>query len=553
MTFALLVAVVLAAPMAKPGVMPPPLPVTVYPARPSGAFRIEIPQLTSPSPLSQYPVPPLDGVTLARSQNVRMLRRMEKLDEARDSALAVLQASPHHPLLVTELGQTYAARDEWPALIKLAQTERAAAKDTLLLGQELAEALERTKKPREAAQVAIDCWAVEPTTADWAFEDILRLAPSDSKAIRESMRRAAQARPDRVDLQTGAARLDWKFGDETGAMKTLITADRPGFTPPLRWRFADELLGTASPRDSAGAVHALESMASDVRFDVSYRMEAAVRAHDIHHDMGNVRQGALALEQALHDVPPPRWNADLLLDVARDLREAGESAAARRLLESPGLDQSGPPQVKLERALNELRDAPSPHALAAMRDVAGSSDEARFHYAEALFFAGQPDSALAEYKRVSERADGAYTGAAFDRMFMIEDANPKSALPDVGHLMYLDWRGDPKPVLVMADSLYRTLPHGPLWSRVALLLSEKLEETGQIQAALAPVLAVAEGQPDDRLAPVARQRAGDLYVRLKQEPEAISQYEACLTRYPKAWNSAEVRRRLETLRKKAGS
>jgi predicted Zn-dependent protease len=219
------------------------------------------------------------------------------------------------------------------------------------------------------------------------------------------------------------------------------------------------------------------------------------------------------------------------------------------LLASPDLDASGPPRVKLERALNELRESPSASTLAALRDLAGSSDEARFHYAEALFFAGMPDSALAEYKRVSERTDGAYTGAAFDRMFLIEDARPKTALPDIGRLMYLDWRGDPKPVLVAADSLYQTLPHGPLWSRVALLFSERLESTGQLQAALAPLLAVADDQPDDRLAPVARQRAGDLYVRLKQEPEAIAQYEACLTRYPKAWNSAEVRRRLETLRK----
>ena len=66
-----------------------------------------------------------------------------------------------------------------------------------------------------------------------------------------------------------------------------------------------------------------------------------------------------------------------------------------------------------------------------------------------------------------------------------------------------------------------------------------------------PLLELATQLPDDRLAPLAREMAGDLYLyKLKREPEALAQYEECLTRYPRAWNSAEVRRRLEALRKR---
>jgi predicted negative regulator of RcsB-dependent stress response len=51
------------------------------------------------------------------------------------------------------------------------------------------------------------------------------------------------------------------------------------------------------------------------------------------------------------------------------------------------------------------------------------------------------------------------------------------------------------------------------------------------------------------LAPLARQRAGDAYLSLGDETRALAQYEECLARYPRAWNSAEVRRRVEKLRR----
>jgi hypothetical protein len=36
---------------------------------------------------------------------------------------------------------------------------------------------------------------------------------------------------------------------------------------------------------------------------------------------------------------------------------------------------------------------------------------------------------------------------------------------------------------------------------------------------------------------------------LKDPKSAVAQYEECLARYPRAWNAAEVRRKLETLRR----
>ena len=80
------------------------------------------------------------------------------------------------------------------------------------------------------------------------------------------------------------------------------------------------------------------------------------------------------------------------------------------------------------------------------------------------------------------------------------------------------------------------------------LASLKLE-TGDPHAALVPLLVVCDSLADDRLAPAARQRAGEAYLALGDEKNALAQYEECLARYPRAWNSAEVRRRVERLRK----
>jgi regulator of sirC expression with transglutaminase-like and TPR domain len=40
-----------------------------------------------------------------------------------------------------------------------------------------------------------------------------------------------------------------------------------------------------------------------------------------------------------------------------------------------------------------------------------------------------------------------------------------------------------------------------------------------------------------------------LYLKLRDEPRALAQYEECLALYPKAWNAADVRRSLDQLRR----
>lgn len=535
-------------PGATPPPSPPPSSVTTTP---QGMILFAAPDPIEAPPLSQRAVAPLDARLMSRLFAAQRMREAGQLGAARDSVQRLLAVAPHHPLVITELARIDGARGDWAAVERLARSERASQHDSLLLGRDLTEALERLRRSRDAAAIVLESWLVRPADTDWAVETLSRLAMNDSKGVRELVRRAAADHGDRVDIQSAAAALDWKMGDGPQALKSIAASDRPGLTPPLRWRFAEALLGTSATRDSAGAVQALVSMAADSRFDPSYRMLAARRAMDVHRARGTTREASTALYAALKDVPPVGWNADLLVDVARGLREAGQTAAARTLLDAPQAAGPAKSRITLERALEDLHEGPPNAALDRLHEVAAVSQEARFRFAEALLFCGLADSALAEYRRVSSDPSGPFTGAAFDRMYLIEDASPKTALPAVGRLMYLDWRGDAKESLALADSLYGSLTHGALWARIAVFKGQRLDAAGLSQEAVVPLLALANELPNDRLAPLARELAGDIYwLKLKQEPEALAQYEECLTRYPRAWNSAEVRRRLESLRKR---
>jgi tetratricopeptide (TPR) repeat protein len=506
---------------------------------------LEFPR-SRPGPVARR-VPPLDPELQSRLNHARMLREAGDFVTARDTLNRLLAVAPHHPLLVVELGRVLQDRESWRALEQLAKAERAHARDSVLLAPELAYAYERLERPREAVQVALEAWIAEPALGDWAVPVLHHMAGIEPKSTREALRRAADARPRRADLARAAARVEWRLGDGPGALKLLKLADRGAPVTPARWVFAEELLALASARDTLGAIEALLDLAADGSRDASLRLPAARRAWLAYGRRRAEAEGAPRVARALRDIPVEQWGDDLAIPVVRGLRHAGLTGEARTLMK--GLDGANP-ELNLEKALNELRDGPSDRALSALASAAHASPEAAFRYAEALFFAGQPDSALAWFQRVATDSRGSWTGAALERIYLLEDAEPRTALPLFGRLAFEEWRGERKKAAALADSLYRSLPRGPLWAQAALALAAQREAMGDGKEALEPLLAVADGVPGDRLAPLARQRAGDvLRVWYKDDARALAQYEECLARYPKAWNAPEVRRQVESLRR----
>jgi predicted negative regulator of RcsB-dependent stress response len=120
----------------------------------------------------------------------------------------------------------------------------------------------------------------------------------------------------------------------------------------------------------------------------------------------------------------------------------------------------------------------------------------------------------------------------------------------LGAIAYDRWRDEPARALRLADSLWHALPlRSPYAARAALQLAELRADAKDWSGALGPLMAVADSLPGDRLAPVARQRAGEAWLRLGDARQALAQFEECLARYPRAWNAAEVRRHVERLRR----
>ena len=491
---------------------------------------------------------PLTPEQVARLEEARSARASGMLARAKQILLPLNQQAPHHPLVVTELAEVYLAENGFAAVEKLARAERAALKDSLLLGRELSLALERLGRPREAAEAALEVWVAAPAEAEWASSTILRLAPTDARGVRTAVRKAVERLVNRPDLELGLARLEWQGGDLDAALRALAVADRAPQQPSSRSRFADERLLTGASRDTLAAIRSLVALAGDTARPSAERVQSSRRAWVLiarHGDDGTL---AAQLGQALKDVG--QWDADVLVGVARELRASGRTADARAVLSARGGDAALSHTVTLERALADLRDGPPEKALPALEAASHVSLEALARFADALFFAGLADSALGRYQEVAKQPQSPFAGAALERIYLIEDAEPRDALPTFGRMAYEEWRGETRVATAIAESLYRVLPHGPLWVQAAIALSAKREAAGDARAALEPVLAVADSLPGDRLAPVARQRAGDLYLtKLKDEPSALAQYEECLARYPRAWNSAEVRRRVEMLRR----
>ena len=508
-------------------------------------------RVVAPAPhYGRRPMTPLTPANQDRLNRFRVAREAGQAAVARDSLRTLIAEVPHHPLVLVELAQCHEALRAWPPLEAMARAERTWSRDSVLLSQDLVLALERQGRTRDAGSTVLETVVADPQYLEWARGWLDSLSGRDPRGIRDLVRRTAAMLRDRVEVVRLAAALEWRFGDASSAMKLLAEAEARGQKSPLRWMFAEELLQRGAGRDSMGAVEVMLELAADRSAPEEHRVMAARRGWDVASARGASREAAPRVAAALKDVPAERWGSPLVLAVMRGLREGGATEASRGLMRALDTGGQALPEVELERALGVLSDGPPEQALPGLRALANRLPEAMFHYAEALFFAGEIDSAHAWHERVAADPLTRFAGTSFERLYLIEDSRQSPALRVFARMAYEQWRGESKHALGLADSLYRSLTPGPLWAQAALTLATLRETLGDGKAALEPLLAVAEKMSNDRLAPVARQRAGDnLRIWHKDEARALEQYEECLARYPKAWNAPEVRRWAEALRR----
>ena len=485
-----------------------------------------------------------------RLQRALDLRASGLPDRARDTLLVLLRERPHHPIIVTELGRTHVLREDWGAVERLAVAERIAQRDSALLGSELATAYERLARPREALRVSVAAWAANAVDGPWASGVFFRLAPVDARAALAMLEGASTTRPWRSDLALGLARLHALTGRPIEAVQVLVDAEKRSGRTGLRQLFGEESLLSGRAADTSAALAVLTNLAADASKRPDERLASGRRAWNAAQASGREAEWAPRLADALREVPGERWGPEFLLAVVRSLQRTGHAPAVRALLAAnPGLEDRLP-ELALERVLGVVREGDPARALPVLDSLTRAWPAARFMLAETQFFAGELDSAHANYGRVAEHPEDPDAPLALDRLYLLEEA-PRSPLRvSFGRLAFERWRGARGNALRLADSLWRMqAPRGDFAARAGLELAALRVEEGDVRAALVPLLVIADSLAEDRLAPLARQRAGDAYASLGDEKNALAQYEECLARYPRAWNSAEVRRRVERLRK----
>jgi len=271
------------------------------------------------------------------------------------------------------------------------------------------------------------------------------------------------------------------------------------------------------------------------------------------------------------------------LDLAESLRRRGDEAGARRVIAA--LDREGAPaELQGELALQQGLAAVQAGDLDAARRLLGrargqaadpaAAERAEYALAEARFYAGEFDSARAAFDDFARaHPQSPLANDALGRAYLLEadgEGGPAGTAPGVAELargLYAEARGrwDEAAGLARdADARARAArpagspteldpdslggPLDPVRAPALLLLSRAEEARGDAAAALAAALVVADSLAGDRLAPVARQRAGDLLLAQGRPAEALAQYEELLVRYPRSWLAAEVRRRVTELR-----
>jgi tetratricopeptide (TPR) repeat protein len=518
---------------------------------PPPAGPVLIQSVTGPAAIrSQRVVEPLPHALDQRLQRAMDLRASGLPDRARDTLLVLLRLVPHHPAIVTELGRTHLAREDWPSLERLAAGERMAQRDSALLAQELCTALERLGRPREAMRVAAQAWVASQAEGVWAAGLFFRLAPVDARLAVGLLESAAGPRPWRSDLSVGLARLHALAGRPDDAMRVLSDTERRSGRSGLRVMFADEALRSARPADTTAALAVLADLAADPDRRQDERLVSGRRAWSVATASGREAEWVARIAAALRPIPGERWGSDLLLGIVRALHRTGLAAEARALLAAnPGLERRMP-ELALEQALAVAREGEFERAIPLLDSLAREWPAARFMLGEVQFFSGALDSAHANFDRVSARPEDPDAGAALDRLYLLEERPAAPARALLGRVAYERWRGARATALRLADSLWRAQsPHGDYAAHVGIELAALRSESGDARGALVPLLVIADSLAGDRLAPLARQRAGDAYTALGDDRSALAQYEECLARYPRAWNSAEVRRRVERLRR----
>ena len=415
-------------------------------------------------------------------------------------------------------------------------------------------------------------------------------------AVVTAAERSADAAPRDVNRGLLAAEIECRAGKTVAAVTRLSRleqatgSERPG---ELVRAVAERLLGERQGATLAAPLWlelARGPFAPDVRADALRRLMAPTFWMD--EANGALTQTrafpvpAADIAAAWRSLPGGEDRARVGLELLNALRARGERGLADRLAadlsrtEAPS-SLAGPMDLEAGLlALSQGRLDEAAKRLARARAQASddeSRERAEYAQAEVLFFSAQFDTAQAAFDAfATAHPRSPLANDALERAYLLEGDGDRApdqtpGLASLARGLYAEarrqWdeaaqeahRADdearvaqaPAPVIAAdSESAKLQVPgaRNPVRAHALLLLSRAEEARSSLDAARLAALVVADSLPGDRLAPLARKRAGDLEMAQGHREAALHHYEEMLARYPRSWLAAEVRREVTQLR-----
>jgi len=220
-----------------------------------------------------------------------------------------------------------------------------------------------------------------------------------------------------------------------------------------------------------------------------------------------------------------------------------------------------PGEVKSAIAKCLIRTGRLSDARSAYAELAGIPSEivpeAHYMAAEVSFFMGETDSALSLYSTLAaDHPDWELANDAIDRMFLLQEQagqtdNRPLALYATGEL--LATIDKPDSALGYMNLLVEGFPESPLVDDALLRSVDLYLNLGEVDLALSACSAVAESFSEERLAPLAREKLGDIWWEQRGDgAKALEEYLKGLDEFPDSLIAPRVRDKVARLRREVG-
>jgi tetratricopeptide (TPR) repeat protein len=507
--------------------------------------------------------PPAGAVDALYRNNIQTARRFMSRGQPEPAAKIYQQVLRDHPDDPTATGG-YAE-----ALIAMKKLDDADAF--------LTEALGRIDKKVDLYRVRSELRVAQKRYDD-AFGDVLRVMELDQARATWAVRRArdllgsglevkkaeklaAEERKSHPEMTTltimqGVVMNLGGKPDEALALVTKVD-DEGKMRGQAVSNYADQLFALGEEED---AVAALQSAAARVD-QPPIRSKILYRVAEIQESEGRYRDALANLDRIVQERQGTSAAGKALL-MAADIYQKhlndpeGALSVYTKIKDDPMLGHRKP-EMLLQMGECYVRLGRFGKASAAYAEVAPISvdpeevEKAAFEQAEVQFYRGDFDSAMVLYQDMAQaHPRSLLADDAAGRYIMLNKYQALGGGAAVQALGKMDWAraaGDTAVVDSVADLLIGTYSGGELAAEACLA---KAEVAPTPEAALGYLDKLVDEHKDDRRAPVALMRAGDLLRnKLNRPGEALVRYESILTDYPESLEAPEARRLVEKLRR----